>query len=291
MKLLILFVVLPLAAVAQANFDTVKIRPLKLTENLHMLTGLGGNIAVLGGPEGVLMVDDQYAPLSEKIKATIQSLDPGSIRFVVNTHLHGDHSGGNENFRKLGATLMAHDRVRDRMMKESVNREGKTVPPRNPEAWPVVTFDQRLNVHLNGQDLELYHIDRGHTDGDVVVFFRNANVIHTGDAFVRDRYPFVDLTSGGNFLGYIHTLEQIYALADDQTRIIPGHGALGTRADVKALRDVLADIRDRVAAAKKKGIKREDIPGLGITDKYDAQLGKGFVKGKDFVLLVADEVK
>jgi cyclase len=291
MRILLLLLLLPFALQAQQNFDTVKIRPFPLAGNLYMLTGSGGNLGALVGTDGNLIVDDQYAPLSDKIRKAVYAINPGEVRYVINTHLHGDHTGGNENFRKLGATLLAHDNVRARMMKESVNREGKTVPPRNPDSWPVVTFDRRLNVHLNGEDLELYYLDRGHTDGDVVVKFTKANVIHTGDAFVRDRYPFIDLTSGGSFLGYIHTLQLIHDLADDQTKVIPGHGALATRADVKSLHDKLADIRDQVIVALNKGIKPEELSSQPIATKYDAEFGKGFVKGKDFVLLVADEVK
>lgn len=289
--ILFLSFLIPAGLFAQPNYDTVKIRPLKLSESLYMLTGSGGNMGLLTGPEGNLLIDDQFAPLSEKIKTAIETLDPGPIRFVINTHLHGDHTGGNENFRKMGVTLMAHANVRARMMKESVNRQGKTVPPRAKEAWPMVTFENRLKVHLNGQDIELIHFDRGHTDGDVVIYFRTANVIHTGDAFVRYGYPIIDVGSGGGFLQFIHQLDLIYELANDETKIIPGHGALATRADIKGLRDKLADIRDQVATALKKGTKVEDIPGLGITDKYEAELGKGFTKGKDFVLLVAEQMK
>lgn len=286
-----LFMLVSGPVLAQTNWDTVKIRPLKLTENLYMMTGAGGNMALLAGPEGNLLVDDQFAQLSDKIKGAIANLDPGPVRFVINTHLHGDHTGGNENFKKIGVTLMAHDNVRARMMKGTIDRNGNPVPPRNPEAWPMVTFESNLNVHLNGQDIELVHVDKGHTDGDVVIRFRQANVMHTGDAFVRGRYPIIDRGSGGSFLAYIHSLSLIHGMADDQTRIIPGHGALGSRADVKALHDVLVDIRDQVTAALKKGTKVEDIAALGIADKYDTQLGQGFIKGKDFVLMVAEQIK
>jgi glyoxylase-like metal-dependent hydrolase (beta-lactamase superfamily II) len=291
MRALIFLLLLSFPLKAQMNFDTVKIRPFQLTNNLYMFTGSGGNIGLLVGQEGNLIVDDQYAPLSEKIRKAVYVINPGEVRYVINTHVHGDHTGGNENFRKLGATLLAHDNVRARMMKETVNREGKTVPPRNPESWPVVTFGQRLSMHLNGEDIALHYLDRGHTDGDVIVHFTAANVIHTGDAFVRERYPFIDLTSGGSFLGYIHTLLQIYNLANDQTKIIPGHGALATRADVKSLHDKLTDIRDQVIVALNKGIKQEDLASQPIANKYDVEFGKGFIKGKDFVLLVANEVK
>ena len=286
-----LLALVPTLGTAQQNFDTVKIRPFKLTDNLYVLFGSGGNIGVLTGVEGNLIVDDQFAPLTDKIRAAVKTLDQGEIKYVINTHLHGDHSGGNENLKKIGATLVAHDNVRNRMMKETVNRQGATVPPRSKDAWPAVTFETKLNVHLNGEDLELTHLDRGHTDGDIIVYFKNANVMHTGDAYVRYGYPYIDMSSGGSFLGFMHTLDMIYAAANDNTRIIPGHGAVTTRAEVKALRDKLADIRDKVAAALKKGTKPEDIAAVGITDKYEAELGKGFVNGKDFVLMVATELK
>lgn len=281
---------LPTAAMSQTNFDTVKIRPFKLTDNLYMLTGAGGNIALLTGSDGVLMVDDQYAPLSEKIREAVNALDPGGVKYIINTHLHGDHTGGNEYFRKLGVTLMAHENVRSRMMKELVTPQ-RTIPPRPREAWPVITVQTAMAVHLNGEDVEVVHLDPGHTDGDMMIFFKGANVMHTGDAFVRSGYPRIDGGNGGSFTGYISSLERLYAAANESTRVIPGHGKLAVKADIKAFRDKLADIRDQVAAALKKGTKIEDIPSLGITDKYEAELGKGFVKGKDFVLMAAEQLK
>lgn len=154
----------------------------------------------------------------------------------------------------------------------------------------MVTFDSKLNVYLNGQDIELVHLEPGHTDGDIVVHFQTANIMHTGDSFVRTGYPFIDKNSGGNFEGYIRNLETIYNAANDQTKIIPGHGRLAIRSDVKAFREKLVDIRDQVTAALKKGKKVEEIAGMGIADKYDPELGRGFVKGKDFVLIVATEL-
>ena len=280
-----------LSATAQSNYDTVKIRPVKVSEQIYMLKGSGGNIGLLVGKEGSLLVDNQFAPLSNKINGAIKTIDPGEIRFMINTHLHGDHSGGNENFKMMGATLVAHDQVRERMMKESVGRTGQVTPARNNNAWPLITFWDKLNFHLNGEDIILHHFDRGHTDGDIIVQFKNANVIHTGDAYVRYGYPYIDLTNGGSVNGFINTLDKIILLIDDNTRVIPGHGELATKADVKKMRDNIADIRDQVVAALKKGKKTEDIPGLGITDKYDAEYGKGFVKGKDFVLMMAENLK
>jgi len=292
LKLVTVLLLLTIQAKAQQNYDTVKIRPLKVAENIYMLKGSGGNIGVLVGPEGTLMIDDQFAPLSNKINGAIKTLDPGEIRFLINTHIHGDHTGGNENFKRMGITIVAHDVVRERMSKEQVNKVmNRTTPPRDKDAWPVITFADKLNFHLNGEDLELIHFDPAHTDGDVAVFFRKANVVHTGDMFVRYGYPFIDASSGGGITGFITSLDKILGLIDDNTKVIPGHGELATKADVKIFRDRLVDIRDQVAAALKKGKKVEDLAALGLTDKYDAEWGKGFLKGKDFVAIVAESIK
>jgi glyoxylase-like metal-dependent hydrolase (beta-lactamase superfamily II) len=273
------------------NFDTVKIRPQRVTDNIYMLTGSGGNIGLLLGSDGVLMIDDQYAPLSQKISDAIKSLAKNNLRFVINTHVHGDHSGGNENFKKQGATLVAHEQVRVRMMTEQFNKRfNRTTPPRDKDAWPQITFNTNMNFHVNGEDVDLIHLGKGHTDGDVIVHFKKANVFHAGDAFVRYGYPFIDLSSGGTVNGFIETLDKLLLLLDENSKVIPGHGALATKADVKLLRDQLADIRDQVATAIKKGTKMEDIAGLGITDKYDEKMGKGFLKGKDFVMMIAESL-
>ncbi len=188
-------------------------------------------------------------------------------------------------------TLAGFHAVRGRMMKEQLNvRTNRTTPPRDKAAWPLVTFADKINFHLNGEDVILHHFDKGHTDGDVIVQFKNANVVHTGDAFVRYGYPYIDLSNGGSVNGFINTLDKILALIDDNTKVIPGHGELATKADVKKVRDGVADIRDQVAAALKKGTKIENIASLGITDKYEKEWGKGFVKGKDFVLVVAESL-
>lgn len=276
---------------AQPNLDTVKIRAVKVSEHLYMLKGSGGNIGVLTGKDGTLMIDDQFAPLSNKINGAIKTLDPGEIRFLINTHIHGDHSGGNENFKRMGITVVAHDVVRERMQKETVNRQGQPVPPRDKDALPVITFADKLNFHLNDEDIELVHLFPGHTDGDVLVHFVKANVYHTGDTFTRMGYPFIDVSNAGTINGYISSLDKMLAMMDDNSKVIPGHGEVATKADVKIFRDKVADIRDQVAAAMKKGKKIEDIPAMGITDKYEADWGKGFVKGKDFVLLVAENLK
>jgi glyoxylase-like metal-dependent hydrolase (beta-lactamase superfamily II) len=280
-----------LSSEAQNNFDKVQIRPLQVANQIYMLTGAGGNIGVMTGKDGTLMIDDQFAPLSNKINGAIKTLDPGEIRFLVNTHLHGDHSGGNENFKKMGVTVVAQEHVRTRMSKEPVNRTTQqTTPPRDHDAWPVITFPDRMQFHLNEEDIELMHFDPAHTDGDVVVHFRNADVYHMGDMFVTYGYPFIDYNNGGSISGFISSLDKVLATMSDQAKIIPGHGPVSTKADIKVFRDRLADIRDQVAAALKKGKKVEDITALPIATKYESEWGKGFVKGKDFVLNVATEL-
>ncbi|MFN8340539.1 MAG: MBL fold metallo-hydrolase [Cyclobacteriaceae bacterium] len=287
-----MFLCLALSATAQQNMDTVKIRPQKLTDQVYMLKGAGGNIGLLRGKDGLILVDDQFAPLSDRIREAAKTIDPTAIRFLINTHIHGDHTGGNENFKRQGITILAHDAVRDRMKTEQVNKAmNQTTPPRDPDAWPVVTFGSKMSIHLNDEDIDLIHIASGHTDGDIVVHFRNANVLHTGDAFVRYGFPFIDVSSGGSVNGFITSLDGILALINDQTRVIPGHGEVATKADVKLFRDRITRIRDEVAAALKKGMKVEDIAGLGITKDLDADWGKGFVKGKDFVLMVAENLR
>jgi glyoxylase-like metal-dependent hydrolase (beta-lactamase superfamily II) len=291
--ILTFFICSTLLSVAQTKWDSIQVKSEKVTGNIYMLTGSGGNIGVITGADGVVMIDDQFLPLGPKIKDAIQALDSNPIRFTINTHIHGDHSGSNEFFKQLGSTIVAHDVVRERMMKVRVVDQAKneTIPPRDKDAWPAVTFSNKLNLHLNGQDIELIHFAAGHTDGDVIVRFSQANVFHMGDVFVTYGYPYIDAANGGNINGLISALDQALVLMDDNSKIIPGHGNISTKVDVKKYRDRLANIRDQVAAALKKGKKTEEITGLGITNPYDEEWGKGFIKGKDFVLVVAESLK
>lgn len=276
-------------AVAQQNFDNVTIETIKVGDNVYMLKGAGGNIGVLTGPDGVIMVDDQFAPLSEKIKEAVRKLGQGDIRFLINTHIHGDHTGGNENFKRDGVTIVAHDNVRVRMMMERVSEQtGRKGPTRVPDAWPVITFSSDVKFHLNGEDVEVIHLQAGHTDGDVIIHFVQSDIYHTGDSFVRYGYPYIDLSSGGSVRGFISNLEKLADMLDEDSKIIPGHGELSRKADVLLLRDQLKDIYDQVVAALKKGTQKEDLANLPIASKYDDVLGGGFVKGKDFVLTVAE---
>ena len=264
----------------QQNFDSVQVTSQSVRDNIYMLKGAGGNIGIITGEDGVLMIDDQFLPLGQKIEAAIAALDKGPIRFTLNTHIHGDHSGSNEYFKQLGSTLIAHDLVRERMIKE----------PRDKEAWPLITFPDKLSLHLNGQDIDLHYLP-GHTDGDVVIHFRQANVFHMGDLFVRYGYPYIDMKNGGSINGMIASVDKALAMMNDESLIIPGHGELCKKGEVKKFRDRLATIRDQVASALKKGKKPEDLASLGITKAYDAEWGKGFIKGNDFVLIVAEGLR
>lgn len=277
---------------AQSNLDTVTIRPVQVAENLYFLKGAGGNIGVFIGNEGTLMIDDQFAPLSNKINGAIKTLSPNDIRFLINTHIHGDHSGGNENFKKMGVTIVAHDNVTERMSTEQINRnDNSVIPPRSEDAWPMISFSDKLNFYLNKENIELLHVSPGHTDGDVIVHFKKANVFHLGDLFVTYGYPYIDYNNGGSIIGFIESLDSFLKLMDDNSKIIPGHGEICTKADVKQFRDRLAEFRDEIMAALKKGRKVEDIGNLPIATKYDEEWGKGFVKGKDFSLQIAENLK
>lgn len=285
-KFLWAMMLLPSLAIAQErNFENVVIDPVRVTDKIYMLKGAGGNIGVLVGEDGILMIDDQFAPLSEKITKAIENINRGKIRFLINTHIHGDHSGGNENFSKAGVFIVAHEEVRSRMMKESVH-DGQVEPPRPKEALPIITFQEGMTFHLNGEDIELLHYGRAHTDGDVIVFFKQANVYHAGDVFVRYGYPYIDMTRGGTVKGFIAFLDKLIERMDDSAKVIPGHGELATKKDVVVFRDKLKDMYDGVVAALTKGVKLEEIANIDVAKKYDAEWGAG--RGKDFVYMIAE---
>ena len=212
----------------QAQFDDVEIKMTPVAGNIHMLEGAGGKLAVCAGEDGILLVDDQFAPLTEKIRAAIATLDQGPVRFLLNTHWHFDHTGGNENFGNTSVIIVSHESVRARLNSkgfiEFVQRETE---PQPKAALPILTFNDEVNFHLNGEDILVLHVAQSHTDGDAVVFFRNANVIHAGDVFWGGMYPFIDLSSCGSIDGMIESTRKLLALADDNTRVIPGHGPVG----------------------------------------------------------------
>ncbi|MFP5468202.1 MAG: MBL fold metallo-hydrolase [Alphaproteobacteria bacterium] len=271
----------------QQDFSKVEIKTIKLGDTLYMLMGEGGNIGVSAGADGVYLIDDQYAPLSEKIMAAVKAISDKPINYVVNTHWHGDHTGGNENFGKAGATIIAHEAVRARMEKGGELAAFKmVVPPAAAGALPVITFSDKAALHLNGETSHLIHVDPAHTDGDTIIHWPAANIIHTGDTFVNGFFPFVDSGSGGRLDGIIKSADMVLALADDKTKIIPGHGPLATRADLARFRAMLATVRERVTAAKAAGKTAEEWVASKPLADLDADWGDGFIKTDMFTQII-----
>jgi len=254
------------------NFDTIQVRAVPVAGSVHMLVGAGGNIGVVVGSDAVFVVDDQFAPLSPKILAAIRTLTADPVRFVVNTHWHFDHTGGNENMQQAGALIFAHENVRRRMSTGQFIEALKRQEPASPHnALPVVTFTDTLSFHLNGDSIVVFHVAPAHTDGDAVVMFTKANVVHTGDVFVSAGFPFVDLSSGGTIDGIIAATERIMVATNAQTKIIPGHGPLADRARVKAYHDMLYVLRERMGRELAARHTIEQVLASKITADYDAE--------------------
>jgi cyclase len=263
------------SALAQQDFSKVQIKATKVAGTVYMLEGAGGNIGVSIGDDGIVLVDDQFAPLVPKIKAALKDITDKPIRFVLNTHLHGDHVGGNVEFG-AEAPIIAHENVRKRL-KEGSSALGREIKPMAKEGLPVVTFNDRATVHLNGEDIRALHIPNGHTDGDSVIFFPQSNVVHMGDDFVTYGFPFVDVNNGGSVSGMIAGVEKVLSQVPADVKVIPGHGPLSTTADVRKFIDMLKETRALVADAVKQGKTPAQIKESGLLAKYDSY-GKGFIK-------------
>jgi cyclase len=269
-----LFFIVAISALAQAptDFSKVEIKTTKVTNNFYVLQGQGGAIGVLAGPDGVLVVDTEYAPLTEKIVAAIKNISTSPIRFVINTHVHGDHTGGNENFGKLGATIFARPELRDRLMHPAPGANGAAIPPAPDAALPVVTYTGPLTFHLDGEEVDAIPVPRAHTDGDTMLHFHVADVIMTGDFYRSAGYPNIDRVNGGSLNGMIEGLGAVVALAGPNTKIVPGHGATVDKAAVAAHRDIILGVRDRVAKMIKDGKTSEEIVAAHVTADYDAKV-------------------
>ncbi len=254
---------------AQVNYDTVQVRTTPLARGVYMLQGAGGNIGLSVGDDAAFVVDDQFAPLTPKILAAIAALTPKPVRFVVNTHWHFDHTGGNENLGKAGAVIVAHDNVRRRMSTEQFIQALNRREPAAPKgALPVVTFTDAVTFHINGDSVTATKMPPAHTDGDAVVHFVKANVVHMGDVFHNAGLPFVDRSSGGSINGVISTADVVLGIANAETKIIPGHGPLADRARLKAWRDALFASRDRVRAEIAAGKTIEQVLAANLTAAY-----------------------
>ncbi|MEE4304356.1 MAG: MBL fold metallo-hydrolase [Wenzhouxiangella sp.] len=280
-------VVMSASLVQAQSMEDVEIGVESLGSGVHMLSGRGGNIGLVVTEDGAFLIDDQYAPLTDKILEAVRSVTDQPVKFVLNTHWHGDHTGGNENMAGKGALVVAHENVRERMSSEQVNEFfGRTTPASPDGALPVVTFNDSISFHLGEHEIRSFHVPHAHTDGDSVVHLPDANVIHAGDTVFYGLYPFVDVDSGGSLAGTIAAVERIAELADGETVIIPGHGPLIDREQLFAYHDMLTTVEGRLEEAIDEGMSLEEIQEAGLTAEYDEQWGGGFIPADRWIELL-----
>ena len=273
------------------DLSKVEIETIPVAEGIYMLHGEGGNIGVGVGEDGVFLIDDQFAPLTEKIVRAVEEVSDEPIRFLLNTHWHFDHTGGNENFGEMGTVIIAHDNVRKRMSVDNFIEAFNMEVPASPSvALPVVTFNDKVTLHLNGETIEAFHVSLAHTDGDTVIHFQDSNVIHAGDIFFNGFYPFIDVGAGGSIEGTIAAVDQILALANEDTKIIPGHGPLATRMELLEYRYMLVIVKERVEKALALGQSAEEFIDSNPTADLDKKWGEGFLKPEQFLQIVYSDL-
>jgi glyoxylase-like metal-dependent hydrolase (beta-lactamase superfamily II) len=275
------------AGAQQQDFSKVEIKAVKAAGNVYMLQGAGGNIGVSVGSDGILIVDDQFAPLADKIHAALKGLGDGKLKFVLNTHWHGDHTGGNQTFG-AEAPIIAHENVRKRLSTEQ-KVMGNVVPPSPKEALPVITFGDKVAVHFNGEEIKVIHFPAGHTDGDSVIFFTGSNVVHMGDDFFAGRFPFVDLASGGSVQGLTENVGKILAQLPADVKLIPGHGPLSNKADLEKFHRMLVETTGIVQKRMKAGKTLEAIQAEGLPDEWK-EWGSGFIDTKTWLSVVYESL-
>jgi glyoxylase-like metal-dependent hydrolase (beta-lactamase superfamily II) len=256
----------------QPDFSKVQIKTTKVASNFYTLEGQGGTIGVLTGPDGVLMVDAQFAPLSDKLVAAIKQISDGRIRFLINTHVHGDHTGGNENIAKAGAVILARENLRTRLAKPAPQANGQPGAPAPPMALPVLTYDGPVTIHMDGEDVQLIPVPVAHTDGDTMVYFPNANVIMCGDFYRSTGYPNIDRANGGSMNGMLAGFDAIMKTGRQDTRIIPGHGETVDKAAVAAHKAMMIAVRDKVAVLVRQNKTQEEVVAAKPTAEFDSKV-------------------
>jgi glyoxylase-like metal-dependent hydrolase (beta-lactamase superfamily II) len=257
------------------RFANVTIETVPVAGGISMLIGSGGNIGVSAGSDGLLIIDDQYAPLADRIKAALAALGSDAPKFLLNTHFHGDHTGGNADFG-INSIIVAHENVRGRMVGSSP-----------AAALPVVTFDDDVTIHFNGEDITMIFMPNGHTDTDSVVMFVDTNVIHMGDHFFNGAFPFIDLANGGTVQGYLSNLERALSWIDDDTQVIPGHGVLGDKNDLLNFYNVVKDTSTAIRVKKSQRMSKEEIVAGGLGSMYESW-GQGFINEQSWIETVFD---
>jgi cyclase len=276
----------------QQDFSQVQIKTTKIAGNFYTLEGSGGTIGVLAGPDGVLMVDAQFAPLGDKVVAAIKQIADGRIRFLINTHVHGDHTGGNENIAKQGAAILARENLRMRLMKPNPQANGQPGVPAPPLALPVLTFDSPIVIHMNGEDVQLVPVPAAHTDGDTMVYFPNANVIMTGDFYRSLGYPNIDRANGGTMNGMLAGFDAIAKLGKPDTKIVPGHGAIVDKAAVAAHKAMMVAVRDKVAQLVRQNKSQDEVVAAKLTAEFDSKVtGATPMTADRFVTQLYQELK
>jgi len=279
-------------ALAQAvDYSKVQIETVKLAPNFYVLNGQGGAIGVLTGPDGVLMVDSQFAPLTEKIVAAIKQVSNTPIKFLINTHVHGDHTGGNENLGKMGVTIVAREELRNRLAHPAPGANGAPGTPAPAAALPVITYSTPLTIHMDGEDVQAIPIPKAHTDGDTLVYFPNANVIMIGDYFRSLGYPNIDRANGGSLPGMLAGIDAAIKLCNATTKVVPGHGEITDRNGLMAHRDMIIAIRDKIAPMVSQGKTLQDVLASKPTAAYDSKVPGVGTTGERFVGQVYAELK
>ena len=278
-----------LGARAEHHWDDVTYNTVPLGEGIYALIAEGGNIAVAIGDDGTFLIDDQFAPLTRKLLGQIETLGGGIPRFLINTHWHYDHAGANENLGAAGTLIVAHDNVRKRLAVDNrIDALGVDVPALSREGLPVVTFSRDTRFHINGETIHAFHVAHAHTDGDTVVHFEKANVIHAGDVWFNGFYPFIDVAHGGSLAGTIAAVEKILALADDDTRIVPGHGPVGNRQQLTEYREMLSQVKSQLSELKQQGKSLQEVIAIAPTKSLDEEWGDGFLSPEKWLKIIYD---